>query len=251
MNTRQFNPCVLVPTFNNPDTIAAVVHGVRAYVKNVIIVDDGSGPEGREVCERIAERGLAYVVHRPSNGGKGAAVKTGFAKALELGFTHALQVDADGQHDLACVPKFLSLGVQNPEALILGFPEYDASAPRIRRWARKFTQLWVDLEVGRGVIRDAMVGFRLYPVQAALGARAKGNRMDFDVEIPVRLAWQGVRIINVQVPIRYLSQEEGGVSHFQPLRDNLRFSVLHTRLCCSALFRRVFRRFSLLPRNAA
>ena len=174
---------------------------------------------------------MAHVHHRPSNGGKGAAVKTGFAVARELGYTHALQIDADGQHDLSVAPRFLELGREHPDAVLLGYPEYDASAPTVRRVARKFTQWWVDLEAGRGVIRDSMIGFRLYPLDLAMAVQAPGNRMDFDIEIAVLLARAGASIINVPVRVRYLGEEEGGVSHFQLLRDNLRFARLHSKLC--------------------
>ena len=246
-----FRPCILIPTYNNPRTVAAVVEQARAHLSDVIVVDDGSGPEGRAACEAIAEKGWAHVHHRAQNGGKGAAVKTGLAVAADLGFTHAAQVDADGQHDLSHVPMLLARGVAQPNALVLGYPEYDESVNRVRQFARRFTQFWIDLEVGRGVIRDAMVGFRLYPIQATLEARARGNRMDFDVEIPVRMAWNRVPIINLPVPVRYLSEDEGGVSHFQPLRDNLRFSWLHTKLCTTVFFRWLGRKMGLGLRRAA
>lgn len=235
--TTPFRPCVLIPTYNNPKTVRAVVLQAKDHLNDVIVVDDGSGSEGRAACEGIERDGLARVVFRAENGGKGAAVKTGLAAARDFGFTHVAQVDADGQHDIAQLPALLETGAAHPEALILGYPEYDDSANKVRLVARRFTQFWIDLEVGRGVIRDAMVGFRLYPVEATLNARAGGNRMDFDVEIPVRMAWNQVPIINVPVPVRYLSEEDGGVSHFQPLRDNLRFSWLHTRLCTKLFFR--------------
>jgi len=230
--------CVLVPTFDNPRTLRGVVEGARAAVGlPVVLVDDGSGEAGREACAALAREGLAHVHHRPVNGGKGAAVKTGLRVARDLGFTHAAQVDADGQHELSRLPALLDAARARPEALVLGCPRYDESVPAARRIARRFTQLWVELEVGPGVIEDAMVGFRVYPIEATLAARAGGDRMDFDVEIPVRMAWRGVPIVNFPVPVRYLSAEEGGVSHFQPLRDNLRFSWLHTRLCTTVFFR--------------
>lgn len=230
----EFRPCILVPTYDNPLTIRAVVTEARAFLSDVIVVDDGSSRAGYEACQDLEDSGLARVVHRSFNGGKGAAVKTGLAVARGLGFTHAVQVDADGQHDLSLIPELLSHGRAQPEAFVVGCPRYDESAPAARRWARKFTQLWVNLEVGRGVVEDTMVGFRLYPIDATLAAKARGDRMDFDVEVVVRMAWQGTPIVNLPVPVRYLTSAEGGVSHFQPLRDNLRFSWLHSRLCTEA-----------------
>lgn len=232
-----FRPCVVIPTYENPKTIEAVVRAARGYLEDVIVVDDGSGPAGRGACEAVAAQGLAHVHHRPENGGKGAAVKTGFEVARERGFTHVVQVDGDGQHDLTHIPRLLEAATAQPEALVLGYPEYDETVNKARQFARKFTQMWIELEVGKGVIRDSMVGFRVYPVQAAIEARARGDRMDFDVEIPVRMAWNDVPIVNIPVPVRYLTEEEGGVSHFQLVRDNLRFSWLHTRLCTTVIFR--------------
>jgi len=227
----EFRCCVLIPTYDNPHTVQNVVEAARGILPDVVVIDDGSGPAGRSACERIAALGLAHVHHRPANGGKGAAVKTGFAVARRLGYTHVLQIDADGQHDLAAADRFLDLARAQPDAVLLGYPEYDASAPAVRRVARKFTQWWVDLEAGPGVIRDSMIGFRLYPLAAALRVDVPSDRMDFDIEIAVMLAWARVPIVNVPVRVRYLAAEEGGVSHFQMLRDNLRFVRLHSKLC--------------------
>lgn len=230
--------CVLIPTYDNPRTVRSVVEvAQRTAGLPVVLIDDGSGAEGRAACRQIHEAGLAHVHHRPDNGGKGAAVKTGLRVARDLGYTHVAQVDADGQHDLSRLPSLLEASQAHPEALILGCPRYDETVPAARRIARRFTQFWIELEVGKGVIDDAMVGFRVYPISATLAAGAGGDRMDFDVEIPVRMAWRGVPIVNFPVPVRYLTEDEGGVSHFQPLWDNVRFSWLHTRLCTTVFFR--------------
>ncbi len=227
-----FRICALVPTYNNPDTVRAVVEAVRQHIPDVLVVDDHSAVPGEKACADLQSDGVALVRRRARNGGKGAAVKTGFAFAKEQGFTHAFQVDADGQHDLTQIPKFLEVARANPDALLLGCPEYDDSAPRHRVVARKFTKFWVDLEVGgSGIIEDSMIGFRVYPVEAALSVPVWGDRMDFDIEVAVRMVWAGVRTINIPIPVRYLTEEEGGISHFQPLRDNLRFGWLHSRLC--------------------
>lgn len=247
---KSFRPCLLIPTYDNPDTIEAVIRGAREYLSEIIVVNDGSGREARAALDRIADAGLALVIHRPINGGKGAAVKTGFAAAIERGYTHALQVDGDGQHDLAAIPRFLERARHSPRAAIFGYPEYDASAPALRRQARKFTQFWVDLEIGeRGKIRDTMIGFRVYPLDSVSALRIRGNRMDFDIEIAVKIAWAGIPIENLPVAVRYLSAEEGGRSHFQPFRDNLRFAMLHSRLCtvgATRFFLRLFRLNRLL-----
>lgn len=240
--------CALVPTYDNPDTVRSVVERLRAFVPDVVVVDDGSGPEGRAACEALARDGLAHVVHRERNGGKGAAVKTGFVAARDLGFTHVLQVDADGQHDIAAAPAFLEASRRAPLAAVFAYPVYDQTAPRGRVAARKITRFWVDLEVGgSGIIEDAMVGFRVYPLDAAIDVGARGDRMDFDVEVAVRLAWAGVRIVNLPVGVRYLTADEGGRSHFQPLRDNVRISLLHSWLCTVGCTRWFIRKLGLTP----
>jgi glycosyltransferase involved in cell wall biosynthesis len=227
-----FHPCAVVPTYENPLTVRGVVEEVRAHSLAVVLVDDGSGRAGRSTCAELAAEGLVTLQRLERNRGKGAAVMAGMRIARERGHTHAFQIDADGQHDLARIPAFLDAARARPEALVLGYPLYDGSAPRARRWARHFTTLWVALEVGsRAKIRDALIGFRVYPLEAALASRCRGARMDFDVEIAVRMVWAGTPTVNLPVAVRYPRAEEGGVSHFRAVRDNLRFSALHARLC--------------------
>lgn len=235
----EFRPCAVIPTYDNPRTVRDVVLRVREHLPEVVVVDDASGEAGRRAVEALGAEGLAHVTRRERNGGKGAAVKTGFSFARELGYTHALQVDADGQHSLGDIPRFLAAARARPDALVLGAPVYDASAPRGRMIARKITLFWTDFEAGRGVITDPMCGFRVYPLDAALALGRTGDRMDFDIEIAVRLAWAGVPVINLPTQVRYLSRDEGGVSHFRLLEDNLRISWLHTRLS--------FQRVMVLP----
>jgi glycosyltransferase involved in cell wall biosynthesis len=211
-----------------------VVDDLLRHLDTVIVVDDGSGPEGRAACDAVNDR--ATVVRREANGGKGAAVKTGLAEAHQLGFTHALQVDADGQHDLNDVPFFVETATAAPMALVLGSPAFDDSAPRGRRIGRTITNFWVRVEAG-DVIDDAMCGYRVYPVEAALAANARGDAMDFDPEIAVRLAWAGLPIINLPTKVRYLHEDAGGVSHFRLLHDNLLISALHFRLASQRVWR--------------
>ena len=232
----EFRPCVLIPTYDNPATIRSVVLRARELLEDVVVVDDGSGPEGRAACEALAAEGLAHVVHRERNGGKGAAVKTGFAEAYRLGYTHSLQVDADGQHDLADVPRFLEVARANPDALVLGAPRFDASAPRARQVGRKITIFWVNFETGGRVIEDPMCGFRVYPLADAAALRVSADMMDFDPEVAVRLVWRGVPVINLPTKVRYVSRDEGGVSHFRLFKDNLLISWMHTRLCLEKVF---------------
>jgi len=232
-----FRPCAVVPTFDNPRTIRAVVERIRAHLPEVIVIDDGSGPEGRAAVAALGAEGLATVRHRARNGGKGAAVKDGLTAAREAGFTHAIQLDADGQHDDGQIPEFLEAARRRPEALILGEPVFDQSAPTVRLRARRISRFWTDIETGGRVINDPLCGFRVYPLEATGLLGRMGDWMDFDVEIAVRLAWEGCPVVNIPTKVRYLSAEEGGVSHFRMVRDNVLISWCHTRLCAGALLR--------------
>jgi glycosyltransferase involved in cell wall biosynthesis len=234
-----FRPCVLIPTYNNPVTIRGVVEHARRYLSDVIVVDDGSGTEARAACEALAREGLCTLVRHAENAGKGAAVKTGFRLAQQQGFTHAVQVDGDGQHALDRIPHFLALAEREPEALILGRPVYDATLHRGRYAARLVTRFWNYIEVLGPKIGDSMCGFRVYPIGAALAAGTRGDRMNFDIEIPVRMVWNGVPVRNEPVPVRYLSAAEGGISHYQTLWDTLRISWTHTKLVFEGSWRLV------------
>ncbi|HET9598476.1 MAG TPA: glycosyltransferase family 2 protein [Anaeromyxobacteraceae bacterium] len=229
--------CGLIPTYDNPRTLRGVVEAVRVHLPDVVVVDDGSGEANRAVATELQRAGLAHVHRRERNGGKGAAVRTGLGVAQGLGFTHAVQVDADGQHAVEDMPRLLEAARADPRALVLGLPVFDESAPNVRRRARLISRFWTDIETCGRVIQDPLCGFRVYPIEAALRSGARGNRMDFDPEIAVRMSWLGCPIVNVPTRVRYLSPEEGGVSHFRMFRDNVLISWAHTRLVTLALFR--------------
>jgi glycosyltransferase involved in cell wall biosynthesis len=228
--------CAVIPTLDNPRTIRRVVEKVRAHVP-VVVVDDGSGPEARAELAALAREGLADVVHRPANGGKGAAVKDGFRRAQELGFTHALQIDADDQHDVGDLCRFLEAARARPDALVAGHPIFDETAPRGRVRGHAFCRFWTWWATGfRRVIEDGLCGFRLYPLERALRTRC-GDGMEFDVEIAIRMAWAGCPVVNVPTRVRYLAAADGGVSHFRMGRDNVRIVSRHFWLCVLSLFR--------------
>jgi len=238
--------CAVIPTYDNPLTIGRVVSEVRRHVEDVIIVDDGGHADAVRALDAICDQPAALVIHRERNGGKGAAVKTGLHTARELGYTHALQIDADGQHATADIPKFLAHAAERPEAAVLGHPVFDATMPRGRRAAHALTNFMVFLQTGGRYIVDPQCGFRVYPVEAALAVGARGDRMDFDIEIAVRLHWAGVPIVNVPTGVRYLPAADGGTSHFRPVRDNVAISWMHARL----LFTSVLWRLGLAGRRA-
>lgn len=234
-----FAPCILIPVFDHADGIGPTVLSLLPLNVPCLLIDDGSGARCREVLDRLAEDHAARItlVRRERNGGKGAAMQTGFAAARQAGYTHALQVDADGQHDIADVPAFLDAARQAPEAIVCGVPIYDDSVPRSRLYGRYATHVWVWINTLSLTIRDSMCGFRVYPLApttAVFETEYVGRRMDFDTEIIVRLFWRGLRIVNRPTRVRYPSD---GVSHFRLWGDNLRITLMHTRLFFGMLLR--------------
>lgn len=242
-----FRPCVLIPTFDNPRTLRDVVMAVRSILADVVVVDDASGDANRREVEKLGQEGLAIVTRRAKNGGKGAAMKTGFALAAERGFTHAIQVDADGQHALEDVAKFLEIAAKSPEAVVLGQPIFDESAPTHRKMLRRVTIFWTRREVGDDRVGDPLCGFRVYPIGPAIATRTIGDRMDFDPEIVVRLAWMGLPFIHVPTRVRYFTAAEGGVSHWRAFEDNWLIGKMHTRLMWRRMMHLILRRPLALP----
>ena len=239
-----FRPCILIPTYNNPATLRGVVERARADCPDIVVIDDHSADEGRRAVAALTAEGLAQGRRLPENRGKGGAVKAGFEFARELGFTHALQVDADGQHCFEDIPRFLAAARAHPEALVLGAPVFDETAPKSRLRGRQISIFWTTLETGfRRIIDDPCCGFRVYPLAPAIAAGARTDRMEFDPEIAVRMAWAGVPVLNLPTRVRYLTAEEGGVSHFRPFHDNALMSWMHTRMVCALIARRVMRLF--------
>ena len=233
-----FSPCIIIPIYNHKDTIDAVVDRLSSYAIPIFVVDDGSDAATRAVLRALALRQpLVRHIRLPENGGKGAAVMRGFREAHRAGFTHALQIDADGQHDIADVPKFIDKSRARPEAVIAGRPIYDACAPASRRYGRLITHAWVWIETLSLAIGDSMCGFRLYPLAptiALIDRTSLPTRMDFDIDIIVRLFWMGVPVENLPTRVIY---PEGGLSHFKLWRDNARISWMHTRLVLGMLRR--------------
>lgn len=222
----------VIPCFDHPQTIGAMVAALAHYGLPVIVVDDGSGAPCAAVLNAVQARYFETMdlVRLPNNQGKGAAVAAGLRHAHAQGFSHALQIDADGQHDVADVPKFLRACEQNPHAVIYGQPIYDASVPTLRLFARYLTHVWVWINTLSLEIRDSMCGYRVYPLQMVMNLLdrvALGRRMDFDPEILVRLHWQGVPMQGIATKVGY---PVDGVSHFKLVRDNALLAAMHARL---------------------
>ena len=228
--------CALIPIYNHGSTIARTVHALRAHGLPVLIVDDGSDAPTRDVLDALArDTDEVRLLRLPHNQGKGRALTAGLLAAREAGYTHALQIDADGQHDTADAPRFLAVAHAQPDAMVCGAPVYDASVPRGRLYGRYVTHVCVWLETLSLAIRDSMCGYRVYPLAATCAEIARKPppaRMDFDTAIAVRLYWRGLPVVNLPTRVTY---PEHGLSHFRLLRDNLRISAMHTQLLLGML----------------
>ncbi len=241
------NCCVIIPVFDHEHAIAAVVDAVLRHQLPCILVDDGSSAP---CADRLTALALAApeqisLVRLQENQGKGAAVIAGFKAACDKGYTHALQIDADGQHATDDIPRFIQVATVHPRAIVTGQPVFDDSIPAIRFYSRYLTHVFVWLNTLSFDIRDSMCGFRLYPldrVMALLAHQRIGRRMNFDTDILVRLHWQGVQVINLPTRVTYPAD---GVSHFRLWFDNL----LITRMHCQHLIGMVLRLPLLLTRK--
>lgn len=226
-----FSPCILIPCYNHGAMIATVLTRLAPFGLPCILVDDGSDAATQTVLDRLAaENSTLTLVRLAENAGKGAAVMHGMQVAAQAGFTHAVQVDADGQHAIEDIPALLALAQQHPEALISGQPVYDASIPRSRLYGRWITHVWVWIETLSLQLKDSMCGFRVYPIAPTLQLAQHatlGRRMDFDTEVMVRLYWQGHPSYFVPTRVTY---PQDGLSHFDAFKDNVRISLMHTRL---------------------
>lgn len=232
------NACFVIPVYDHGSTVRSLVAALSAHGLPIYAVDDGSHePTRLELLQVKDDFPLVRLSRLPVNQGKGAAVMHGLRHALADGMTHALQIDADGQHDVRDVPRFLARGAERPDALLVGQPIFDASVPRSRLYARALTNFWVCVETLSFAIKDTQCGFRLYPLaatRALLDEVALPRRMDFDIAIVVHLAWRGVPVENLPTRVAY---PPGGVSHFRLVLDNARISAAHTLLVLGMLMR--------------
>jgi glycosyltransferase involved in cell wall biosynthesis len=247
--------CIVIPFYNHAGAIAHVVDALKPLGLPCFIVDDGSDAAAQQVLLQISIReSWVNVLRLSKNGGKGAAVMAGCDAALAAGFTHALQIDADGQHDAAEAVRLLELATRFPQAMIGGVAVYDSTVPRSRRYGRYITHALVWLITLSLEIRDSMCGFRVYPLATTCEIWRRhriGRRMDFDIEIMVRLHWKGVRIIAAPTQVTY---PRDGVSHFNLLSDNILIAGMHARLLVGMLLRLpalLYRRLVQRPKVAA
>jgi glycosyltransferase involved in cell wall biosynthesis len=232
-----FALCIVIPVYNHEGAIGAVVERVRSHGAPIFLVDDGSDPACAAELQRLSAQPNVKLLKHAVNRGKGAAVCTGMRAASGEGFTHALQVDADGQHTLEDIGRFIDEARAHPAAVICGRPVFDASIPKVRYYGRYLTHGMVWLETLSFEIPDALCGFRIYPlgaVNALLAKRGVGERMDFDAEILVRLHWRDVPMRWIDTRVSYPLD---GVSHFRLFFDNVLMTSLHVRLVVGMLMR--------------
>ena len=254
MTTPSTTHLVLIPSYNPGSKVYDTVRAARKFWTPVWVVIDGStdGSKDGLIAMAAEDEGLQVIV-LPTNQGKGAAVLHGLDLASATGFTHVLTMDSDGQHPQERIPAFMAASVKQPDAMILGKPVFDASAPLLRVKGRQVSNWWANLETLWAGIGDSLFGFRVYPI-LPLKQVMRGQRwmrhFDFDPEAVVRLCWHGVRPVNLPAEVRYFREEEGGVSHFRYLRDNILLTWMHTRLFIGfvlrfpiLLFRRLTRQF--------
>ena len=239
--TRSATHLVLIPSYNPGARLSETVRAARAHWDPVWVVVDGSTDGSAALLTGLArdDPGLRVLV-RERNGGKGAALFDGLQAARDAGYTHALTMDSDGQHPADSIPRFMSASAAAPEAMILGAPVFDSSAPRIRLRGRRLANWWTNLETLWSGIADTLFGFRVYPIAPLLAVMQRTRwmrRFDFDAEAVVRLSWRGVPAHNLPAPCRYFSPADGGVSHFNYWRDNLLLTWMYTRLFLGFLVR--------------
>lgn len=220
----------LVPVYNHPLKIARVTANCLAHGRDVLLVDDGSNDETkRAIADASRQSADVHVLTLPKNGGKGAAVLAGFRWAIERGYTHVFQLDADMQQDPAAIGPFLGQAETTPAHLICGYPIYNHSVPRARKWGRNVTHFWVAVNTLSFAIRDSLCGFRIYPLDAVAAWLATtptvGLRMDFDTDVVVQLYRRGTDVVNLPVGVDY---PEDGISHFHGI-ENWRISKMHAR----------------------
>jgi glycosyltransferase involved in cell wall biosynthesis len=232
---------VVIPSYNPGPEVFKTVRAARAQWSPVWVVVDGSTDGTAEALVALAahDPGLKVFV-LPANRGKGAAVFFGLEAALAAGYTHALTMDSDGQHPAELIGEFMAASANRPDAMVLGRPVFDASAPLLRVRGRRISNWWTNLETLGAGIDDSLYGFRVYPIATLIDVKRRQpwmRRFDFDNEAVVRLAWRGVTPINIAAPVKYLTASEGGVSHFRYGRDNVLLTWMHIRLVLGFVLR--------------
>ncbi|HRP58247.1 DUF2062 domain-containing protein [Agriterribacter sp.] len=222
----QYRTCVIIPTYNNADTLPAVIADVAAHTHNIIVVNDGSTDNTASI---LASFPYINIVSYPKNKGKGRALQKGFERALELGYTHAITIDSDGQHFAKDLPVFMDKLKLSKNAIIIGARNMDqSSVPGKSSFGYKFSNFWFKIETGINA-PDTQSGYRLYPVALMKDIHFFTRKYEFEIEVLVRAAWKGIKIESVPVSVYYAPKEER-ISHFRPFKDFFRISLLNALL---------------------
>lgn len=230
--------CIVIPNYNHTHSLDDLLQNLSAFDLPILMINDGSNNEACSLFNTLeTQYQCLNVIHHSNNKGKGAAVKSGLKAAYSLGYSHAVQIDADGQHDVNDIAVMMKESLAYPKAMISGKPVYDDSIPKHRFYARNITHFWVWVETLSFQIKDTMCGFRVYPLAATkklLDLHSIGDRMDFDIEIMVKMFWENIDTRFIPTSVQY---PEHGISHFRPFDDNVLISWMHTRLFFGMLIR--------------
>ena len=233
---------ILIPSYNTGSILAKTVREILDQWHPVWVVIDGSDDRSDELLEPLQAEfpDALQVISLANNIGKGAAILKGIVKAQQQGYSHVLTMDADNQHCAEAIDGFMKASAQAPDSQIFGKPIFDESAPALRVQGRKISNAFANLETLGWGIHDSLFGMRVYPIQPlrqVMESTLWARRFDFEPEVAVKLAWLGVPVINIATPVRYLSEQEGGISHFNYLRDNTLLIWMHTRLLLGFILR--------------
>jgi len=216
---------MVIPTFNNAGFLKKFLDEVLTYQAQLILVNDGSTDETAGILSGYPASTME-VISFPRNIGKGAALKAGFKRALEMGFDHAITLDSDSQHRAADIPAFLEILEDESPSLIIGSRQLDQeNVPGKNRFANRFSSFWFRIETGLRV-KDTQSGFRLYPIREQEGIRLFSGKYEFELEVLVKTAWEGIPIREIPIQVYYPPGNKR-VSHFRPFRDFLRITLLN------------------------
>lgn len=232
-----YQPCIIIPCYNHGALLFPMMEKFKVLDLPIIIVNDGSDEATTKILTKISHLYNTHLVHHEKNLGKGKAMFSGFDMAQKLGYSHVIQIDADGQHNINDIPAFIALSNKNPKSLISGLPIYDHSIPKSRLYSRYITHFWVWIETLSFSIKDSMCGFRIYPLSNVMPLIKEsyiGHYMDFDTEIMVKLYWRKTSVLFIPTKVIYPCE---GISHFRLLKDNLLISWMHTRLIIGMIIR--------------
>lgn len=223
--------CVVIPTYNNDQSIGEVLKETLCYCDDIIVVNDGSNDNTHEILCQFPSINVVQYTH---NKGKGYALKQGFLKALSLGFSYAITLDADGQHYPKDIEVLLEANIKNPGALIIGSRNLEnAERSKGSKFANKFSNFWFFVQTGKS-INDTQTGYRLYPIKKLYGLKFLTNKYEAELELLVFPSWYGVKLVSAPIDVYYPSIEKR-VSHFRPYKDFTRIFILNTVLCILAV----------------